>query len=259
MTLKPLLLAAGFALALFTAAPAAAQAVHGRVTDASDGTPVSAATIEALDAAGAVVASAMSGADGRYELPLPAGGSYALQVSRVGYRTGRTPPVPVGDDDRIGFELRITAAALTLDAVQVEAEAQDIPADLRDPRARGFYKRMQGGIGRYLSPDRVERMTFPLASSMLRSVPGVTFREGSTRTGLWMGGPRTGCSPTLYVDGRHIIQGVRVDEVVGAEDIWAVEVYRYDFEIPADLPREVPPGAWDRGCGAVLIWTRRPA
>jgi Carboxypeptidase regulatory-like domain len=246
---RPLPLLLLYAAALLAAAPvtARAQAVYGRVADAADGGPVAAAFVVALDGAGAAVASTVSGTDGRYDLALPAAGSFRLQVSRVGYRTGISPPVAVGPGDRMGLDLSLRSAAIALDQVQAR-----VTPPFRDVRARQFYARMDRRRGRYLSPERVQQLGLTRTSDLLRTIPGVSFSSGLGSGGLRLGGRLRGCTPILYIDGYrfHPYPGWRLDDHVGVEEVWAIEVYMDGADIPAELPRD----GMGR-CGIVMIWT----
>jgi hypothetical protein len=243
----PFLLASVFALA--AAAPAGAQVLYGRVTDAADGANVAGAQISALDPSGTTVASTVSGADGRFDLPLPAAGSYRVQVSRIGFRTGISPVVAVGADERMGMDLALRTDAVQMEAVQAQAR---VTPEFRDARARGFYDRMDAGMGEYMTREQIVARGAGQASDLLRSMPRVSFRGGSRSTGLWLGGSAAGCAPTLYIDGfRKVMRPTdRLDDILDVRQIWGIEVYRYGSDIPSDLPRD------NNGrCGTVVIWT----
>jgi Carboxypeptidase regulatory-like domain len=238
---------AAILVALVAAGPAAAQVLHGRVTDAADGSPVAAAYVSALDGTGAAVASTASGGDGRFELPLPAAGAYRLQVSRVGYRTGISPAVSIEAGDRMEVDLSLRANAVELEAVQATGR---VTPPFRDQRARRFFERMDRGRGRYISPEQVQEMDAARTSDLLRTIPGVNFSTGLGSAGLRLGGNSRGCTPILYIDGYRFqpYPGWRLDDHVASPDVWAIEVYMYATDIPPDLPRDVG------RCGIVMIW-----
>jgi hypothetical protein len=249
-SIHPLLRAAVLVLALLAGmggSPAAAQVFQGRVTDAADGSPVAAASVSALDGAGAAVASTASGRDGRFELALPAAGAYRLRVSRVGYRTGISPEITIAGGDRMDVDLGLRADAVQMEAVEATGR---VTPPFRDQRARGFFERMDRGRGRYISPEQVQEMDAARTSDMLRTIPGLSFSTGLGSAGLRLGGPQRGCHPTLYIDGRRFTPypGWRLDDHVASADVWAIEVYPYATDIPPDLPREVG------RCGIVMIW-----
>ena len=248
-SIHPLLRAAVLVLALLAGmggSPAAAQVFQGRVTDAADGSPVAAASVSALDGAGAAVASTAAGAtDGSSSLP--AAGAYRLRVSRVGYRTGTSPEITVAGGDRMDVDLSLRADAVQMEAVEATGR---VTPPFRDQRARGFFERMDRGRGRYVSPEQVQEMDAAHTSDMLRTIPGLSFSTGLGSAGLRVGGPRLGCHPVLYIDGHRFAPypGWRLDDHVASADVWAIEVYPYATDIPHDLPRGVG------RCGIVMIW-----
>ena len=130
-----LLRLAALLFAVAAASPAGAQVLYGRVSDAADGALVSGALVTALDSLGQTAASTLSGADGGYELTLPAPGAFRVQVSRIGFRTGIAPAVTVGAGARMSMDLALRADAVQLESVQAESR---VTPPFRDRRARGF-------------------------------------------------------------------------------------------------------------------------
>jgi hypothetical protein len=259
--MHPLRLPLLVAFALAAAAPAGAQVLYGRVTDAADGAHVAAALISALDASGATVASTISGTDGRFDLPLPAAGDFRVYVTRIGFRNGISPTVAVGAGERIGVDLALRTEAVALEAVEAQVR---VTPPFRDVRARGFYDRMDAGMGRYLTREQILARNAGRTSDLLRGIPDVRFRGGSRGTVPWVRGnaqrPQEkgygtllGCVPAIYIDGirRDLFWGLRLDDLVEPSEIWGVEVYRHASEIPSELPRD----SVIRNCGAIVIWT----
>ncbi|HEX6371165.1 MAG TPA: carboxypeptidase-like regulatory domain-containing protein [Longimicrobium sp.] len=229
--------------ALLAAAPAAAQTLHGRVTDAVDGTPVAAALVAALDSAGATVAWTLSRRDGGYELKLPAGGAVRLHVSRVGFGDGVSPAIAIVGGDRMGVDLSLRRDAVRLEGVEAVAR---VTPPFRDTRARGFYERMDRGRGMFYTAEQIVEMNRPRTTEVITYRAGVTMRRGK----VWLGGDRRGCTPIIYIDGFRK-SGVLLDDALAPSDIWGIEIYRNSFEIPNELPRDDMSG----NCGVIMIWT----
>ncbi|MGH7474988.1 MAG: TonB-dependent receptor domain-containing protein [Longimicrobiales bacterium] len=127
MSLKATLgAAAALALLLAWVAPAAAQdgSITGRVTSTDTGEPVAGAQVEAISAGGAVVAQAVTGAQGDFRLSNVPPGSYAIVVTSLGYETQRLEAVQVtpGATSMVGLELR--TMAFNLNPVVVTASRQ---------------------------------------------------------------------------------------------------------------------------------------
>lgn len=243
--MRPLRLLSCCALLSFVlATPAPAQVLYGRVTDAADDAPVAAAQVAALDSAGATATWAMSGRDGRFELRLPAGGSFRLHVSRVGFRDGVSPPVTVQRGDRMGVDLALRTDVVRLEAVEARSR---VTPPFRDRRARGFFERMDRGRGWFYTPEQIAQMNRPRTSEVITRDAGITMRG----TRPWVGGNRRGCSPTIYIDGFRKPRDIPLDDLIAPTAIWGIEVYRYSWEIPSDLPRDDMVGT----CGVIMIWT----
>ena len=103
------------ALLILFAAPAAAQTLHGRVTDAATGAPVAGARLTLLDASGGTAATAQSAADGAFRLQARAPGEYRVSAQRLGYRPTLTREVELAAGAAVEVELRMAAAPLVLD------------------------------------------------------------------------------------------------------------------------------------------------
>jgi Carboxypeptidase regulatory-like domain len=245
--MRPLRLSAlsALLLALLAAAPAGAQTLYGRVTDATDGSPVAAALVTALDGAGAETARTVSRSDGRYELPLAAAGAFRIQVSRVGFRTGISPAVTIGEGERMGVDLGLRPDAVRLEAVEAQSR---VTPPFRDARARRFYDRMDRGRGLFYTPEEIARLGRTHTSDLITYKAGVSMVGGR----VWVGGNRRGCSPTIYIDGIRKSPAISLDEMIHPTEIWGIEIYPQGLDIPHDLPRDDVGGR----CGIIMIWTR---
>lgn len=142
--MKRLILAAA-ALSVLSAAPLLAQPgqrppgqqppaagpgeIGGTVVDAESSTPIASASVEVWSTAdSALVAGALARPDGTFRIQGLRPGTYQLRVSMMGYGARRTAPItlaaatPRASAGSIG----LTRAALTLDALEVTAEASAI-------------------------------------------------------------------------------------------------------------------------------------
>ena len=87
-------------------------------------------------------------------------------------------------------------------------------------------------------------------SQMLRIVPGIDVGGVEGYASITSSRRAGACPMAVYVDGAYTT--VRnVDELV-LEDVEAVEVYRG----PSEVPLQFSPPAYDRTCGALLVWSR---
>ncbi len=153
--------------------PALAQQVRGTVVEAETGTAVAGAAVRLLRPEGKLVEVAETDSVGRFLLAPEKGGSYRVQVERIGY-------APMQRDVRIkgGEELRLE---LTVKPVEVGAVVVQLPrgaaeAHLRqlglDPRAFGGY---------LVTADRIDRRAASAHDfgDLLRdeNIPGLRVRE----------------------------------------------------------------------------------
>lgn len=134
-------------LSLLTAAPALAQTgvITGIVTDAEGGRPLASANVSAHVPGGRAVASALTNAEGRYRLSVPAG-RYEVIVQTVGYEASPRTAVSVTAGGTASLDVAVRMAAFALNPVVVSASrrqerATDAPARVevvseQDIRAR---------------------------------------------------------------------------------------------------------------------------
>lgn len=171
--------------------------------------------------------------------------------------------------------------------VTVTDSSRGVPSYLR-----GFYERMlarQRGIGNgvFLTPEEVEKHNANMASALLQGLNGVSLQRTATGKTVAMSAGGT-CQMTVLIDGRRVCpdagcdggiardqppaassrrtravaiapaprddQFVLLDNLVGGNEVAAVEVYPRGASIPPSLPTT------DASCGLVAFWTggRRP-
>ncbi|MBW3570381.1 MAG: carboxypeptidase regulatory-like domain-containing protein [Gemmatimonadetes bacterium] len=121
---------AGFA-ALLCPAPAAAQALEGRVTEAATQQPVPRATVLMLDSAGSIVGRAVADSAGAFRLRAPEPGEFRLHADRLGYRPTLTRMVAIEAEQTLAVEVRMAPEPIALDTAVSAA-----------PRRRGIAGRV---------------------------------------------------------------------------------------------------------------------
>lgn len=110
-------------VALALAAPARAQTVSGRFVDA-DGAPIPSARVALQAESGAVVHSALTGADGQFTVRAPAAGRYVLRAERIGYASTVSEPLTLAAGEQVSHRLVAAGQRVMLDAIVVAAEAR---------------------------------------------------------------------------------------------------------------------------------------
>ena len=101
----------------------AAQAVQGRVSDATSGAPVSVALVVLLDSAGVQRGGDLTDSDGTFRVQVPGPGRYTLQAERIGFETV-VHAFEVMDNRIVTLDLSAAPLALDLAGVRVEVRRQ---------------------------------------------------------------------------------------------------------------------------------------
>ncbi len=247
--------------------------IRGTVRADSTLTAIHGAFVMLMGVDGSAVASAVSGSDGGFLLHAEPG-RFLLHVRRVGYSPTVTPefevPAAVAD---IELTVILPQDALVLDTVAVVGEAEPFaPGPLR-----GFYERKRRGWGVFLTREEIEAKNPGQVTDIFRNMAGVRVVSkggrqwsirmvraspplatlfGSACTGTGCPDPRDvdkqACGVNVYIDGALLREGPGIiNQMVAANDVEAVEVYRGPAETPADFLSS------DSRCGVIVIWTRR--
>ena len=110
--------ATALALAPGLTAPAAAQTIHGTVTDPASGVAVAEAIVIMVNEAGERVATMFTAGDGTFALSPPGPGTYMIGVAGLGYQQAITPSLEVGTED-VRLEIFLPPNPVTLDSLTV--------------------------------------------------------------------------------------------------------------------------------------------
>ena len=188
---------------------------------------------------------AVTAADGTFEIPSVAEGEYRVEVQHVAYRNV-DETVSITGLGVVRMEVSMVPEPLRLEPVVTVA------SEWVHPTLRGFYERMQTGIGQYMDREDIEAMNPRRATDIFWRFPAVRVQPSARyphRDELVMAG---GCYPTVYVDGiRTPNAAVTLDDYVWPEIIEGVEVYRSSAAAPARFVGQTT-------CGVIAIWTRPP-
>jgi hypothetical protein len=90
---------------------------------------VAGVTVELLDGSGTVVATQITGNDGRFVFSGLAPGSYSIRLSQNGSSLGQTAPVEVGANSQAEVKLDLNGSMLS---VEVESENGQITGEVED-------------------------------------------------------------------------------------------------------------------------------
>jgi hypothetical protein len=211
--------------ALLTGASVVSGVVRG-----AGGRPVSGAQVRVIGARGTTVTDEQ----GRFTLGDLPPGTQVLEVRRIGYALAQQP-----------VELRAARAAsqdvrlqriVTLDSLRVLA---------RRSRYDMFeHHRQSNGFGIFLTEEQIERQASFETSDLFRIMPGFIVAGAGLDAKVYSTrGPRV-CASNIVIDGLpdqeiNLLQPVNVG---------AIEAYRSGQPAPVE---------YDRGCGVIVIWTKR--
>ena len=152
----------------------------------------------------------------------------------------------LGEGGELAVEFRIPLEPLTLDGLLVQADrVGQEPALVLN----GFSRRMQQGLGRFITPADIESSPAFRTSDLFVGILGVSVVGDRVQVRTFRGL----CTPRIFPDGMPIasnILGSDMDLIVSLEALAAVEVYRRVAEVPLQY------GGSQAGCGVILFWTK---
>jgi len=238
------------AVLLTLAVPASAQIIHGTVTAASTGAPISGAAVSVfLGSSPQATYTVVSDAKGAFDLIVPAGKPVRVRVEHSGFDDASSAPLTLLAGELIDIEVRLSGPAVMLREIEVVGRR---PVDWR---LKPFLERAAGtgqaGAGHIWTRADLVRQNLPFVSHIVRTVPA---RAESLCRGT-----------AVYVDDLPLAEE-DLDLFVSPGDLEGLEVYR-SGEIPADWAARTlvisrdgllelnPDGL--KPCRLVLVW-RRP-
>jgi Carboxypeptidase regulatory-like domain/TonB-dependent Receptor Plug Domain len=218
--------------------------MSGTVRD-SDGQPILGARLRVAESG----VEAITDASGDFLLTNAPGGTQSVEVRAIGYfPESRT--VDLVADRQASLHIRLATLRSVLDTVRVTA-SRVFTSD-----RNGFQQRRRSApTGKFFDQDDVARLRPGSVVQLLNRVPGISITGDAFDSALLMRDMYTGgyCTPTVYIDGvpirdltvREVDSWVRPDEIAG------MEIYSRAGSAPAEFTRL-------DGCGAVVVWTKRP-
>jgi hypothetical protein len=229
----------------------AAGTVRGTVS-AADGTPLALARISVVGTKQVTVTSL----DGDFQVAGVAAGLRVIHVGMVGYGAVLFP-VEVQGGETVHVRVTLVVAAVTLEAIAVEAEGGPFVAAMR-----GFEERRARGSGHYFNRAEIARMQARSFTDVLRRVPGVQVQPvpGPFETGEMVRMSRTigvtgarACPVLFYVNGSPfpVTGDIQINHYIAPEDVAAVEIYSGMSQIPPQFASS----QHNARCGVIVIWT----
>ncbi len=227
--------------------------IRGRV-QAANGLAVSGAQVRLLGSS----SEARSNEEGDFVLSGVLSGTQMLEVRALGFKVHKVPVDVMGSGESladVALEPAVSdgPVGLTrLDTLQVRGMNRLEAAALTV--RQGFERRMQSGVGQFLTDSAIRARTAALPSELFRGVPGLTVTNGSGGQGVYMRASATFnatkglCLPTVFIDGARAPRAP-VDQMAIVSDMRAVEIYARGQTAPTQFQTS-------DGCGSIVIWTR---
>lgn len=231
--------------------------VQVTVTEADTGEPIAGAVVEVPG----TPMAALTDDAGRATLHRLANGPQHVTVRHFGYRAVRRPVVlEPGQTYQLAFTLEPDPVPLA--EVRVRAQRR-----MPSGAALGFHRRLETGIGRFITRQDIEEHRPRRFADLLRMIPGLRLNcnsiagscELATRSSpaslsTDMRASRgsqadNSCPVQYYVDGLY--QPYDNVNALRPEDIEAIEVYAHGHQAPARYSMRK-----NARCGVVLVWMR---
>ena len=216
------------------AAPLTGTATLTGVVRGPAGTPIPSAEVRVRGAR----STGVTDAQGSYTLNALPAGTHELEVRRIGYELA-VAWVELRSGATRTSDVRLQRV-VQLDSVRVVAMRTRYPE---------FQQRREQAIGGYfIGPEDLARQRAVYASDIIEKLPGFRI-VGHGPTAIvslsqGRGGAGGTCPTNIVIDGS---ENRMINEMI-ASDIGAIEVYRGGATTPL---------WYERGCGAIVIWTKR--
>ena len=222
-----------------------AQTIRGTLLQRGTDNPISLGFVALLTESGDSITSTITNREGQFSLTSPVPGNFFLLAAALGHRETTVGVFELGEDGELTVDFRIPVEALTLDGLLVQADRiSQLPALVRN----GFSRRMQQGVGRFITPEEIENSSATRTSDLFLGMVGV--RVIGNR--VLVRAIQEHCSPQIYLDGLSLNTDadLPVDVIVPLETLAAAEVYRRAAEVPLQY------GGTGAACGVILFWTK---
>lgn len=223
--------------------------ITGTVMDSVSNSRVAAAQVVLFQVGSSQTAITDSTGKFRFEVEP---GMATIRITALGFGELSSGVLVVGKGERISILAFVSTEPLAVLPLYVIAKSRRPATGLEAFRQR----KKRGGFGYFLDEKAIARINAFEVSDYLRRVPGA--RLGRDNVQL-----RPYCSDANYlVDGLPVLgmQGMSATELVNSMvstmDVAAIEVYKGDGAVPAELMIALS-GPAAGSCGVVAIWTKR--
>ena len=189
---------------------------------------------------GRLVSSIRSESDGRFAFRNVAARPGSITVRRLGFQLQTTPLDIFAVTSGKPLEISLQSLASPVEPVIIDAAGGRM--------AEFAAHRQNSSFGHFFDQRDIQRIAPRHASELFRTIPGAQILVAS---GIGNRVLLRGCRPRIWVNGVRTVNA-EVDEVAAPSEIDGLEIYPSIAGTPAQyMDRE------NRGCGTVIIWTRR--
>ena len=143
-----------------------AQVVAGTVSERGTNLPLPGVVLSVTDDQGHVVAEALSGEDGAFELRVPAGRQLSLTAKRIGMRRTQLPPFSVADGSRREERIVLEPVATRLGALRITGRSSCVRNPDSDTRTATLWEDARAA----LAATVLSRRGAPTIDSIVRFV-----------------------------------------------------------------------------------------
>ena len=249
-------------LASFLLLPAAASAqvrIVGRVIEDQTELPIGFAEITIRSPDGSILRHMETDELGNFEYTVRRGYGVRIHATRLGYEATTTPLLYFDNHRLLQVEVRLDPEAILLAPLEIVAWSEAIDNAMLE----GYWRRVESGLGFYITREKVEARRPGFVSDLLREVPGLEISGGTVgaRPSVRMvRASNRNCATQIFIDGflanpRDLQTGrpedFRIDDIVSPASVEGIEVYRGLSTVPAEFLNP------DAACGVIAIWTRR--
>ena len=250
--------------AILTAQGVYGQTLIGRVQDLSTRQPVAAVDVSVLTENEKLLGRAQTDSLGRFTVQWTAAERVRVRTERIGFVPSTSEVFTVRSGEAVTVRMWMSTSAIQVDPLTISARerANDVSGNLAE-----IERRKQLGGGKFIMREEIRQSGASQISHVLMNVPGIYLQPeannqhavhayslhnaGVSRSAASRRRNSADCPMTIFLDGRihrHPISGVNV---VPADDIEAIEVYRGLAEVPVEFAGE------HARCGIIALWTTR--
>lgn len=258
----PILVLGLIALSLASADRGAAQVrIVGRVVDDITEFPIPGARVTLLTRDGSRLDRTEANATGNFEFSVRRRAGVKIRVDHFGYVSSTTPTLYFDNRSFFQVEVRMDPDAILLAPLEVIAWSERP----ENAMLEGFQRRLQTGLGTFITREDFELRKPALVTDLLREVPGLHLETSGRGTRPVVRIERAGnldCMTQIFVDGFLVNRrgfgtdgfrpmDFRIDDVVSPASVEGIEIYKGLGTVPAEFLNP------DAVCGVIAIWTRR--